>query len=275
MLVLEREVSIEEKIKRAEAIYQRRKLQGVRTSSNTVNIGNNPDFSLFKKTFVKIFFCIILYLFVYFIKNSNYFFSNDVINKANEFLSYDINLQEIYDNTSKYFGKIFYDFQKLENDNKNIEEVEKQEIIEDTNNDNSNINENDENKNDILQNNNELIENNVNDQQSYDKEIFNEKQIILGIGGSDEKINNSDDEQLSQMEIDAKYIKENFKINIPLEGIITSRFGLRTPTNIISANHAGIDIGANEGTKIKAAMDGKITLISSKGDYRKSYRNTK
>lgn len=272
---MEREVSIEEKIKRAEAIYQRRKLQGVRTSSNTVNIGNNPDFSLFKKTFVKIFFCIILYLFVYFIKNSNYFFSNDVINKANEFLSYDINLQEIYDNTSKYFGKIFYDFQKLENDNKNIEEVEKQEIIEDTNNDNSNINENDENKNDILQNNNELIENNVNDQQSYDKEIFNEKQIILGIGGSDEKINNSDDEQLSQMEIDAKYIKENFKINIPLEGIITSRFGLRTPTNIISANHAGIDIGANEGTKIKAAMDGKITLISSKGDYRKSYRNTK
>ena len=130
---------------------------------------------------------------------------------------------------------------------------------------------------DILQNDNELIDNNVNDEQNNnkEKEISNEKQIILGIGGSDEKINNSDNEQLNQMEIDAKYIKENFKISIPLEGIITSRFGLRTPTNIISANHAGIDIGANDGTKIKAAMDGKITLVSSKGDYRKSYRNTK
>ena len=270
---MEKTVSVEERIKRAEEIYQRRKMQDIRMPSNTVNIGNSLDFSLFKKTFVKIFFCIVLYFLLFFIKNSNYFFSNDVINKTKEILSYDINLQGIYNNTSKYFGELFYNLQKLEYENQNSEEINNKEIMENVDNSNSNINENNENKNEILQNDNESIENNVNDEQSTDKEISNEEQIILGIGGSDEKINNN--EQLNQMEIDAKYIKENFKINIPLEGIITSRFGLRTPTNVISANHAGIDIGANEGTKIKAAMDGKITLVSSKGDYRKSYRNTK
>ena len=35
----------------------------------------------------------------------------------------------------------------------------------------------------------------------------------------------------------------------------------------MSANHAGIDIGANEGTKIVAAMDGEATLVSQEGDY--------
>ena len=73
--ILERTVSVEERIKRAEEIYQRRKNKAIRVSSNTVNIGNRPSFSLFKKMTYKIIACIIIYLLLYFIKNSNYIFS--------------------------------------------------------------------------------------------------------------------------------------------------------------------------------------------------------
>ena len=61
--ILERTVSVEERIKRAEEIYQRRKNKAVRVSSNTVNIGNRPSFSLFKnphRTQVVTTYCICL-----------------------------------------------------------------------------------------------------------------------------------------------------------------------------------------------------------------------
>jgi len=72
---LERTVNVEERIKRAEEIYQRRKNKAVRVSSNTVNIGNRSSFSLFKKMTYKIVVCIIIYAVLYLVKNSNYIFS--------------------------------------------------------------------------------------------------------------------------------------------------------------------------------------------------------
>ena len=54
---------------------------------------------------------------------------------------------------------------------------------------------------------------------------------------------------------------------LPLAGPVTSRFGLREGTEIISENHAGIDIGANEGTPFIAAMEGVVTYVSSEGGY--------
>ena len=35
----------------------------------------------------------------------------------------------------------------------------------------------------------------------------------------------------------------------------------------MSANHAGIDIAANEGTQFIAAMEGMVTYVSSEGGY--------
>lgn len=73
--ILERTVSIEERIKRAEEVYQRRKNKAVRVYSNTVNIGNRPSFSLFKKMTYKIVVCIIIYAVLYLVKSSDYIFS--------------------------------------------------------------------------------------------------------------------------------------------------------------------------------------------------------
>ena len=82
---------------------------------------------------------------------------------------------------------------------------------------------------------------------------------------------------VSQMEQDAQYLKSNFSFIKPLTtGTVTSRFGLRNPTTAtVPKYHTGIDIGVPEGTVIVAAMEGTVELVSSVGDYRKSYKNNK
>ena len=79
------------------------------------------------------------------------------------------------------------------------------------------------------------------------------------------------------MEQDAQYVKSNFSFIKPLTtGTVTSRFGLRNPTTAtVPKYHTGIDIGVPEGTVIVAAMEGTVELVSSVGDYRKSYKNNK
>ena len=47
---MERIMSQEERIRRAEEIYQRRKSQGVRLTGDSVNLGGKPEFSLFKRS---------------------------------------------------------------------------------------------------------------------------------------------------------------------------------------------------------------------------------
>lgn len=69
------------------------------------------------------------------------------------------------------------------------------------------------------------------------------------------------------MELDAEYIKQNANITIPVQGYITSGFGDREPTEIISAFHQGVDIGAVTGTPVYAAMEGTVVASAYAGDY--------
>ena len=88
-----------------------------------------------------------------------------------------------------------------------------------------------------------------------------ENNQVNGIGGGDENIKES------KTEDDVTYIKTHANLSKPVQGIITSPYGPRTPTEIISANHAGVDIGVEEGTPILSAMDGVVELVSSEGGY--------
>lgn len=76
-----------------------------------------------------------------------------------------------------------------------------------------------------------------------------------------------DSQNKTQMEIDAEYIKNNYNLIKPIEGNITSGFGEREQTEIISAFHQGIDIGAQTGTVIHSAMEGTVVAASYAGDY--------
>ena len=104
-------------------------------------------------------------------------------------------------------------------------------------------------------------------EQSNQKTSNNES---TGIGGGEDETIQASAEGASnktQMEIDAEYKKENFKLQLPVEGEITSPYGKREPTDIITENHQGIDIGVVTGTTIVAAMEGTVSLVSDEGSY--------
>ena len=247
---MERTISPEERIRRAEEIYNRRKSSnGIRVSSNKVN-SSKKKISLFKKMLMQLAICSVIYIIFYLIKNTNYIFSDDVINKTKEFLSYDIN-----------FGNIQKSISSFWNDNKN-----KLNFLGFENNEQEN-----EVQANILQNETtNTLDNTVDDSSVI--EIDNNTIInSVGIGGAEtnEIVEEKTEEQKSQSELDVEYLKDKYSFIIPVTGTVTSRYGKREETEVVSANHQGIDIGANEGTPIYASMDGTVEVASEEGEYGK------
>ena len=81
---------------------------------------------------------------------------------------------------------------------------------------------------------------------------------------------NEKENEKSAMEIDADKAKKVCKFQIPLNGTITSEFGQREATiNGMTTDHKGIDIAANLGTSIKAAMSGTVKVAEENSEYGK------
>ena len=232
---MERTMSVEEKIRRAEEIYERRK-RGEERPIATVNINKSKkDIKLLKKMIIQILVCVSIYLIIYTIQNSEYVFSKDFINKVNEVLSYDTNFIEIYNNIKTSLQNIF------QKDIKNKEERKEENIID---------------------------ENAIGGAES-NAEVNQETGTT--IENTEEQINEQTEiKELSQAEQDVINIKNTTSFIKPVEGIITSSFGQRdTATGRVPKNHTGTDIAANLGTKIKSATDGEVVLASEEGDFGK------
>ena len=104
---MERAISVEERIRRAEEIYEKRR-QGANRPITKVPINNQKkDVKLLKKMIIQILVCISIYMGIYAIYNNKYVFSEDFIKKANEILSYDTNFKELYDNAKNQFQAWF------------------------------------------------------------------------------------------------------------------------------------------------------------------------
>ena len=208
-----------------------------------MNKNEKVKMSLLKKMMFQIAICTVIYIIFYLIKNSNYIFSEDVLNKTREFLSYDIN-----------FGNVSSQFSSFIENNKDLFGFLG--IIDEENKEDQN------NSNDINNEINQDENNNVNETTG-------------GIGGADsnevieEEQKEDNDEEKTQNEKDIEYIKENFSFILPTKGTVTSRYGNREATEVVSANHQGIDIGSEEGTAIYASMDGIVTVASEEGEYGK------
>lgn len=227
---MERTMSVEEKIRRAEEIYERRK-RGVERPIATVNISEDKkDIKLLKKMIIQILVCVSIYLVIYTIQNSEYVFSKDFINKVNEVLSYDTNFVEIYNNIKNGLQNIF------QKDIENTPEEGKEE--------------------------------NVIDQTAIggaEGDTVVNEETVENTENAEEK-----PEELTQAEQDIINIKNTTSFIKPVEGVITSPFGQRdTATGTVPKNHTGTDIAANLGTKIKSATDGEVVLASEEGDYGK------
>ena len=206
---MERTISIEERIRRAEEIYNRRQNRDIRVSSSTVNSGQKTTLPLFKKMILQLLICTVIYFIFYLIKNNNYIFSQDVMEKTSEILKYDVNFNNLYNNAIVFINK-----QKQPNieENEKIQNEEKEEL-----------------------------QSNENKEPTEEKNEEEEKKENNGVGGGG---------------------------ILPIQGIVTSRFGKREPTDIISENHQGIDLGAEAGTSIKSAMDGEVIISGTDRDYR-------
>ena len=212
-------------------------------STSNVNRPEKKKISLFKKMMMQLAICAVIYIIFYLIKNTNYIFSDDVINKTKEFLSYDINFGVIQEQISSFIdsNKDKFNFLGI-TDNESENEIT-----------------------------NEVQANTTNEVQTNNitNEITN---TIGGIGGAsnNEVIETkTDGEEKSQAELDIEYIKANYSFKLPVTGTVTSRYGEREETEVVSANHQGIDIGADEGTAIYAAMEGTVTVASEEGEYGK------
>ena len=123
---MERAMSVEERIRRAEEIYEKRK-----NGSNIDLIEKQEkvkeekkDIKLLKKMVRQLIICALIYLIIYTIQNNKYIFSEDFINKTEEIISYDIDLKKLLNDSKNY---IMTNFKTKEEKQKKQETEEKQE----------------------------------------------------------------------------------------------------------------------------------------------------
>lgn len=236
---MERTMTVEEKIRRAEEIYARRQ-QGTQRKTATVTLNNESkkDIKLLKKLIIQIMLSLSIYLCIYIINNNNYIFSEDFINKANEILSYDMNFLQLYENLKQ---NIEQSINKMRENNDGAIGGSEQNTIQDDN---------------LSEQTN--VEENNNDTENKEQE---------NAQASEE---NANTQQLAQEEQDIVNIKATTTFIKPVQGTISSRFGQREPTtSTVPKNHTGTDIAASMGTKIIAATEGEVVLSSEEGDYGK------
>ena len=242
---MERTMSVEEKIRRAEEIYARRQ-EGTqkRTTTVTINKENKKDIKLLKKMIIQILISLSIYLVIYIIQNNNYIFSEDFLRKANEILSYDMNFVQIYENIK----------QNMEN---GINQLK-------NNNEDGAIGGSVEN---IIEDNNTIEETNT----TTTEENTTNNEVNLENNEQTSQTNTQENTPiLTQEEQDIANIKATTTFIKPVVGTISSKFGQREPTtSTVPKNHTGVDIAANKGTKIVSATGGEVVLASEEGDYGK------
>lgn len=270
---MEKSISQEERIRRAEEIYSRRRYnnrygESLYRSGETRNRYQPQETRKIKgkminKMIIQMIVCVIIYTCIYMLQYSNYLFSKDMVDKTKEVLSYDISIENLYNKSNEFFlnlqKKINWGVNNEQNDNVN-EEAQDQNT-EETNIENSNA--------ESSEANNENVDNSEISQNGASTEVTNNDTTQLAVGGADET---QQEEEKSQEEQDIEYVKQNVSIIWPIKGVITSRFGNRTPTEIVTANHKGLDIAGNMGDNIVSAMDGTVVQYSEEGDYGKHLR---
>ena len=270
---MEKSISQEERIRRAEEIYSRRRYnnrygESLYRSGETRNRYQPQETRKIKgkminKMIIQMIVCVIIYTCIYMLQYSNYLFSKDMVDKTKEVLSYDISIENLYNKSNEFFSELQKKFNLVVNNeqNDNVNEEAQNQNIEETNTEGNNET--------PSETNNENVDNTEISQSDINTEETNQESTQLAVGGADET---QPEEEKSQEEQDIDYVKQNVSIIWPIKGVITSRFGNRTPTEIVTANHKGLDIAGNTGDNIVSAMDGTVVQYSEEGDYGKHLR---
>ena len=252
---MEKTMSVEERIRRAEERYNQKNgyTAQIGNSRKELNIKNrvSEKKKTTKKLLMQIFVCLVIYVAFYSITNRDYIFSDNFKNDVTVFLKDKTKIYAMYENSKEFVNsRILHQNEEENNEVNNVNE----QTIDDTNN----------------------IEEQQIENTSEQQELQSEN-----IGGANESkeqtdttnTDNTENVEKSQMEIDADKIKSSISFINPIEGRITSTFGWRNPTvSTVPKYHTGLDIAAVSGTVIKSATDGKVIMASSKGDYGNHYQ---
>ncbi len=240
---MERAMTVEERIRRAEEIYERRKrnegLTVVNREKNQKEKNDKKDVKLLKKMIIQLIVCICIYFVIYTIQNNQYIFSEDFINKVNEIISYDIDFPKVYEDAKKYLMGLF----SSQTENENQEQ-------------NNGTNESQSNE----------TANGIGGAVEEEGETVGEETTET----TEQETEIAEEQNLSQEEQDIINVKNTTSFIKPVEGTISSVYGYReTATGSVPKNHTGTDIAAVSGTKIKSATEGQVVLVSEEGDYGK------
>jgi len=244
---MERTMSVEDKIKRAEEIYAKRQ-EGTQRKTATVSLNNDDnkkDIKLLKKMVIQIILSLLIYGIIYIIQNNNYIFSEEFLKKADEILSYDMNFSQMYQDIKS----------NIEKETLNI-------------------------KNNLQKNDNQQgitnLENNIQNETEQgaiggaNEQETNTTDVNSNQNNPEENNSQESTQELSQEEKDINNIKATTTFIKPIEGTISSKYGQREPTTAtVPKNHTGVDIATNMGTKIKSATSGEVVIASEEGDYGK------
>lgn len=236
---MEKVMSVEERIRRAEEIYNRRNGQYINTPNSRLS---NKKSGSAKKLLMQIFVCLMIYLAFYVFTNSEYIFSEEFLKQVKSNLGPDSKIYSIYLN-----AKSFVEKQLSPKGEETVENEVKNEVKEET-------------------------------KESSEEKTGSAIEIGIGGAEEvkEEKKQESKKEEKNEkteMEKSAEEIKKKISFINPINGRISSTFGWRTPTTkTVPKYHTGLDIAAETGTIIKSATDGEVILASSDGDYGKHYQ---
>ncbi len=227
---MERVMTVEEKIRRAEERYEK-KMQGLEMPSTKIRSEQDKkNLKLLKKMIVQILICSTIATSIYIIQNSNSTFATSIIEKISLILSNDTNFGAIINESKNKTQEIFRNMPSMTVKNKE--------------------------------------ENKTTEENQTQNETPVEG--IGGAEEENQSQVNEVEQKLSEQELEIEEIHKTTSFIKPVEGVITSKFGQRdTATGNVPKNHTGVDIAANTGTKIIAATDGEVVLASEEGDYGK------
>lgn len=230
----------DEKIMKAYEISLRRKNNESNRDHKTNGIIEPKHISRFTKFFIQVISSICIFGVVYFSDMNNLF----AFDKIKPYMQNDTDFVSVYNTINSTVRNLISQEKQSKNGQTNNY----------TNNNLIGIGDNNENTNDNNANYNANEISKDNKEQDANKN---------NVGGGNDGTTASTEEL-----DDVSYIKKTVSIKKPLEnGVISSRYGNRTPTEIVSAHHEGVDIAADTGTAIFSAMDGEVTLVSTEGDY--------
>lgn len=108
-------------------------------------------------------------------------------------------------------------------------------------------------------------------ENNKDFNIVNENsETVSNLEENSQKIvaNENLESSLNEMDLDVENLKNAYSFINPITGIVSSKFGSReSEYQKVTGYHTGVDVAAEEGTIIKASMEGIVELVSSEGDY--------